>query len=86
LRKFIVEVLPAHLPDSGFIGGSRPAEEDFDVGGWLARIVMTVGGTDVDALAGPNALAQPVPPKVIAYYKFWSGRDSWKKVYAAGLH
>lgn len=86
LKKFIVSELPAYLPDSGFIGGDKPGEDDFHVGGWLARIVATVGGSDISALTGPEELNQAIPPKVEAYWKLWSGRESWKTVYADGLH
>lgn len=86
LRKFIVEELPPALPEAGFIGGDKPGEADYHVGGWLARIVSTVNGKDVDALSGENALDEPVPPKVAKYYAAWSARDSWKSVYAEGLH
>jgi len=86
LTKFIVEELPAHLPESGFIGGEKPGEDDYHVGGWLARIVATIGGSDVQALAGDSALGQPVPAKVISYWSAWSSRESWKNVYAEGLH
>lgn len=84
LRKFILEELPGYLPEHGFIGGERPGEDDFHVGAWLARIVATTGGKDVGALEAE--LGHPVPPKVIEYWNTWSVRDSWKKVYADGLH
>jgi len=84
LRKFILEELPTRLPEQGFVGGDKPGEDDFHVGAWLARIVSTVGGTDVDALR--SELDQGVPPKVASYWAAWSARDSWKSVYASGLH
>jgi len=84
LRKFILEELPTYLPESGLIGGETPDEDDFHTGAWLARIVATLGGTDVSALS--KELNAPVPPKVESYWKAWSGRDSWKSVYAEGLH
>lgn len=84
LRKFILEELPGYLPESGFIGGERPGEDDFHLGAWLARIVATTGGKDASALEAE--LGQSVPPKVVAYWATWSVRDSWKKVYAQGLH
>jgi len=86
LTKFIVEELPPNLPESGFIGGDKPAEDDFHVGGWLARIIATIGGKDAGALSGENALNQPVPLKVVKYFETWAARDSWQTVYADGLH
>ena len=76
--------MPGYLPESGLIGGERPGEDDFHVGAWLARIVSTTGGKEVSALEAE--LGQPVPPKVVSYWNAWSERDSWKKVYAQGLH
>ncbi|KAI5122581.1 hypothetical protein M0805_004798 [Coniferiporia weirii] len=84
LRTFILETLPGYLPSSGFIGGESPGEDDFHVGAWLARIVATIGGSDTSAL--PNEIKQDVPLKVKTYWKTWSDRDSWKLVYAGGLH
>ncbi|TDL28688.1 hypothetical protein BD410DRAFT_834737 [Rickenella mellea] len=83
LRVFINSELPAALPDHGFIGGDRPGEADFHVGAWLARIV-SLFGTDINDLT--NNLGGPVPKKVDTYWKAWSSRDSWKEVYADGLH
>jgi len=86
LRVFILTNLPEYLPESGFIGGDKPGEDDFHLGGWLARIVAVIGGSDISALAGDAALGQEVPAKLVAYWKTWNGRQSWKDVYAAGLH
>ncbi|KLO07582.1 hypothetical protein SCHPADRAFT_881503 [Schizopora paradoxa] len=86
LRAFILSDLPGYLPESGFIGGERPGEDDFHLGGWLARIVACTGGSDINALAGDAALGKSVPEKLVAYWKTWSGRESWKEVYADGLH
>ncbi|EJD04159.1 uncharacterized protein FOMMEDRAFT_106643 [Fomitiporia mediterranea MF3/22] len=85
LRTFILNSLPSYLPDeTAFFGGDVPGEADFHGGAWLSRIVATVGGKDVDALE--SELKQPVPPKVVEYWKAWSVRESWKSVYAEGLH
>ena len=86
LRNFILLKLPSYLPDSGFIGGDIPGVDDYHLGGWLARIVASVGGSDVSALEGENAVGQPIPQKLVSYWQNWSGRDSWKTVYAKGLH
>lgn len=85
LSKLILD-LPLYLPDEGFIGGERPGEDDFHLGGWLARIVATTGASDISGLAGEGALNQEVPPKLVKYWNAWIVRDSWKEVYAAGLH
>ncbi|KAJ6519540.1 hypothetical protein C8R45DRAFT_25474 [Mycena sanguinolenta] len=84
----VFEVLPGFLPDSGFIGGEIPGEDDFHVGAWLTRIAATTGGKSADdALAAmEKAYGAPVPAKVTAYWGAWTARPSWKKVYAAGLH
>ena len=84
LKSFILNDLPSYLPDSGFIAGDAPGEADFHVGAWLTRIVATTGGKDVSGLE--KELGQPVPPKVASYWNAWSSRDSWKAVYAEGLH
>jgi len=86
LKTFLLEELPPYLPESGFIGGEKPGSDDFHLGGWLARIVATVGGSDISALETDNAVGQPIPAKVASYWKAWSGRDSWKAVYADALH
>lgn len=88
IRSFILDVVPAHLPESGFIGGERPGEDDFHLGAWFARIAGVAGGSidknGVNVLVAE--LGAPVPPKVVAYWAAWSARPSWKKVYADGLH
>ncbi|OCB86108.1 hypothetical protein A7U60_g6695 [Sanghuangporus baumii] len=84
LRDFILNVLPGYLPNSGFVAGAAPGEVDFHLGAWLTRIIATTGAKDVSELAAE--LKQPVPTKVASYWKAWSDRDSWKTVYAEGLH
>lgn len=88
LRTFIAETLPRYLPESGFIGGQRPGEDDFHVGAWLARIAATLGGTtDKDGVQVlEKQVDGPVPPKVISYWAAWAERESWKSTYSDGLH
>ena len=80
--------LPTILPESGFIGGAQPGEDDFHVGAWIARVAWVCGG-DKEA-EGYKALEKElkgdVPPKVVAYWTAWSVRPSWKKVYEETLH
>ena len=80
---FVLSELPPVLPDEGFIGGEKPGEDDFHLGAWLA-IVGVLGGDNVGALAAE--LGQDVPEKIMKYWKTWSERESWKIVYAEGLH
>ncbi|GBE78261.1 hypothetical protein SCP_0111440 [Sparassis crispa] len=88
LSSFILNDLPVILPESGFLGGPTPGEDDFHLGGWLARIVFASGGTagKVGYKSLEKELKQPVPPKVAAYWAAWNERPSWKKIYADGLH
>ena len=85
---YILNDLPQILPESGFIGGAEPGEDDFHVGAWLARVTWITGGNkEADGYkALEKELHAPVPPKVIAYWKAWSSRPSWAKVYAETLH
>jgi len=82
------EVLPPYLPESGFIGGESPGEDDFHIGAWLARISATAGAkASEDGLkALESALGKPIPAKVAAYWNAWIERPSWTVVYADGLH
>ena len=84
IRAFILDELPGYLPNSGFIGGTYPAEEDFHLGAWLARIVATTGDINVEGLK--NELGKSVPQKIVAYWDTWSVRESWKTTYAGGIH
>ncbi|KAJ7130072.1 hypothetical protein C8R43DRAFT_670276 [Mycena crocata] len=88
IKSAVSTLLPSFLPESGFIGGEVPGEDDFHVGGWLTRIAATTGAkSSGDALASfEAAYGAPVPPKVAAYWGAWTERPSWKKVYAGGLH
>jgi hypothetical protein len=88
LKHFINNTLPTYLPGSEFIGGERPGEADFHAGAWLARIAATQGGKlgedGINVLE--KELGGPVDPKIVKYWIAWSGRESWKSVYADGLH
>lgn len=90
--KNVVEYLTtdfvAVLPESGFIGGAEPGEDDFHFGAWLARVTWVCGGNkEADGYkALEKELKGPVPEKVVSYWKAWSARPSWQKVYAETLH
>ena len=88
IASFILTELPALLPESGFLGGATPGEDDFHLGAWIARIAFLTGGTPDKE--GYKALEKetkaPVPPKVVAYWTAWAERPSFKKVYQNGLH
>lgn len=88
IRDLILNTLPAKLPPSGFLGGAKPGEDDFHLIGWLARIASTVfASNDANGiLAYEKELGTPVPPSVVAYWKLWAERPSFKTVYAGGLH
>jgi len=89
ISSFILNDLPGILPESGFLGGAEPGEDDFHLGAWLARLANAAGQKEVDK-EGYKALEKetkkPIPSKVAAYWAAWSERPSWKKVYANGLH
>nr|GAT49754.1 predicted protein [Mycena chlorophos] len=88
IKTALFEVVPGFLPESGFIAGEVPGEDDFHVGAWLTRIAATTGATSaadgLDKLAA--AYGSPLPSKITAYWAAWTARDSWKKVYATALH
>ena len=84
ISNFIISELPTYLPEGGFIDGEKPGETDYHLAAWLARIVAVVQGKTAEDLS--IELKQPTPPKVVAYFSAWSSRESWKKVYAEGLH
>ncbi|TFK46409.1 hypothetical protein OE88DRAFT_1707598 [Heliocybe sulcata] len=89
LRVFILQILPATLPEGKtFLGGDRPGEDDFHLGAWLARITFVVGGeSKVDEVKVlEKELGEPVSKRVVEYWNAWVARDSWKKVYVGGLH
>ncbi|RDX55940.1 hypothetical protein OH76DRAFT_1414459 [Lentinus brumalis] len=85
---FILEELPAVLPESGFLGGETPGEDDFHVEAWLARVTFLAGGKpEKDGYkALEKETKQPLPAKVVAYWTAWAERASFKKVYENGLH
>ena len=85
---FITEELPAVLPESGFLGGETPGEDDFHLAAWLARIAFLAGGAnDKDGYkALEKETKEPIPAKVAAYWQAWVERPSFKKVYQNGLH
>jgi hypothetical protein len=76
------------LPETGFIGGAEPGEDDFHVGAWLARVTWVCGGNkEADGYkALEKELNVEVPPKIVSYWKAWAVRPSWQKVYAETLH
>ncbi|OSD03506.1 hypothetical protein PYCCODRAFT_1434403 [Trametes coccinea BRFM310] len=88
LVSFILNDLPAALPESGFLGGQNPGEDDFHLAAWLVRIAHLVGASaDKDGIkALEKETKKPIPPKVAAYWAAWVERPSFKKVYVNGLH
>ncbi|KAF7365257.1 GST N-terminal domain-containing protein [Mycena venus] len=88
VKKAVFEVFPGFLPESGFIGGAVPGEDDFHAGAWFTRIAAIHGAKTADeGLAMfEKAYGAPVPAKVAAYWDAWTARPSWKKVYAKWLH
>jgi hypothetical protein len=89
LKAFILKELSDILPESGFLGGDKPGEDDFHLAAWLARLVFVTGGGD-SSKDGVHAiekeLDKPTPEKVVSYWTAWSSRKSWQEVYAKGLH
>ncbi|KAI0348611.1 thioredoxin-like protein [Trametopsis cervina] len=85
---FINDELSALLPESGFIGGDEPGEDDFHLGAWLTRVVWLAGATkDPEGLKPiEKELGGPVPPKVVKYWQAWLQRPSFQKVYEKTLH
>ena len=81
--------LPKHLPESGFVGGDAPGEADWHVAAWIGRIGAVLGAKPTpgawESLSQLKG-GEPVPKKVQNYWDAWSNRDSWKSVYASGLH
>ncbi|EMD41806.1 hypothetical protein CERSUDRAFT_110368 [Gelatoporia subvermispora B] len=88
LSSFILNDLPSILPDSGFLGGAEPGEDDYHLAAWLSRIGFLTGGKpEKDGYkAIEKETKQPIPAKVVAYWQAWAARPSWQKVYADGLH
>ncbi|KAJ1311392.1 hypothetical protein OPQ81_009884 [Rhizoctonia solani] len=86
VKTFITSELPGFLPEGGFIDGATPGEADFHVAAWLARTAGVSGAKIDDVSPLGEALGLTLDPKVVAYFDAWKVRDSWKKVYAEGLH
>lgn len=88
LRSFILDILPSHLPENGFIGGGRPGEDDFHAAAWLARIAAAGGAkeTQQGLIELEKEVGKPIPVKVANYWNSWAERESWKMVYGNGLH
>ncbi|KAJ7666404.1 hypothetical protein B0H17DRAFT_950902 [Mycena rosella] len=88
IKAALYEILPGVLPASGFIGGATPGEDDFHVGAWLTRILLTCGAKSADDALAALAAAHgaPAPASVAAYWGAWTARPSWTKVYGSGLH
>lgn len=90
VSRFVSTDLPDYLPDTGFIGGDKPGEDDFHLAVWLARTVAVLGGSPnrngVKSLEKELGGAGTVPLKVQNYWKLWSERDSWKTQYGRALH
>lgn len=85
---FITDYLPTVLPESGFIDGAEPGEDDFHVGAWLTRVTWVAGATNAPEGLKPieKELGGPVPEKVVKYWQAWQKRPSFQKVYEKTLH
>ncbi|KAK7015877.1 hypothetical protein VNI00_019019 [Paramarasmius palmivorus] len=88
IATFVNQELPRYLPESGFVGGDQPGEDDFHLGAWLARIAATLGAkqTEEGLEAFEKAYGKKLPEKVVKYWKTWAEQPSWKKVYTEGIH
>jgi len=89
IKKFILQDITAILPESGYIGGETPGEDDFHLAAWLARLALLTGATP--AADGVLQLkkelgGEEVPQKIVSYWKLWSETEAWKIVYKDGLH
>ncbi|KAK7694569.1 hypothetical protein QCA50_001755 [Cerrena zonata] len=88
ITNYITNELPGLLPESGFIGGETPGEDDFHLAAWLARVAFLIGGTP--AKGGYRVFEKetkaPVPEKVAAYWDAWTERPGWKQTYPTELH
>jgi len=87
ITSYILKELPDLLPESGFINGESPGEDDFHVAAWLARIALVCGGTpSKDGYkALEKELKQAVPVKIAAYWEAWSERPGWQATYETSL-
>jgi hypothetical protein len=88
VKSTVFDFLPGYLPESGFIGGETPGEDNFHIGAWLTRIAaLNSAKSSNDAVVTMGAVfGSPVPGKVAAYWEAWTAKTSWKKVYAGGMH
>lgn len=88
LKQFISDDLTKLLPDTGFLGGVNPGEDDFHLAAWLARIAFVAGASkEQDGVrALENGFNIELHPRICAYWGAWSSRKSWQDVYAKGLH
>ncbi|KAJ6609782.1 hypothetical protein B0H10DRAFT_1954326 [Mycena sp. CBHHK59/15] len=82
VKSAVLEVFPALLLDSGFIGDVSPGEDDFHLNAWFTWIASVIGAkTGGDALAAfESAYGSPVPPQIVACWNAWTVRLSWKMV------
>ncbi|KAG8740617.1 hypothetical protein FRC12_015937 [Ceratobasidium sp. 428] len=86
VKAFVSTELPSLLPESGFVDGEAPGEADFHVAAWLARTAGVTGAKPDDVTPLGEALGLTLDPKIVAYFDSWKARESWKKMYAEGLH
>ncbi|KAF8605106.1 hypothetical protein BDV93DRAFT_471034 [Ceratobasidium sp. AG-I] len=86
VKAFVETELPKYLPTSGFIDGAAPGEADFHVAAWLARTAGVSGASPDNVAPLGKALEITLDPKVVAYFDAWKVRESWKTLYAEGLH
>ncbi|KDQ59702.1 hypothetical protein JAAARDRAFT_126682, partial [Jaapia argillacea MUCL 33604] len=91
IKSIIYDILPAALANKRrpFLGGSKLGEDDFHVGGWLARIVSMIPSAhkDTDSIKVlKDEFGGEAPESVVRYWNTWCGQESWEVVYAEGLH
>jgi len=79
---FLVDTLPQHLPESGFIDGSEPGVNDFQAGAWVTSVSYTAGGLDtIEKLVG-----KPLDKKLFTYLDTWKARKGWQECYKDDLY
>ncbi|KAJ4486353.1 hypothetical protein J3R30DRAFT_3655536 [Lentinula aciculospora] len=83
IATFFKENLVSYLPLSGFIGGEIPDEDDYHLGAWLTRIAASLGAKNKDDAisAFEKGFKGPVPAPIVSYWRAWTERASWIKVY-----
>jgi len=86
VKTAVLVVVPGFLPDSGFIGGNVPGEDDFHVGAWLTRIAATTGAKSADeaVAAMEKAYAERVRELTrremeLAQTEFARARHMWER-------